>query len=39
MVEKFLKAVDGERKSKTRKTREWDKPLFIEVTAFGVCRP
>ena len=38
MVEKFLKAVDSERKSKTRKTREWDKPLFIEVTAFGVCR-
>lgn len=39
MVEKFLKAVDSERKSKTRKNREWDKPLFIEVTAFGVCRP
>jgi len=38
MVGKFLKAVDSERKSKTRKNREWDKPLFIEVTAFGVCR-
>jgi len=38
MIEKFLKAVDNERRSRTRKTREWDKPLIVEVQQFGVCR-
>lgn len=37
-IEKFLTAVDKERKNKTRKVREWDKPLIIDVKSFGVSQ-
>lgn len=38
MVDDFLTAVEKERKGKTRKTREWDKPLIIDVQAFGAVK-
>lgn len=38
MVEEFLTAVEKERKGKTRKIREWDKPLYIDVVGFGAMR-
>lgn len=37
-IEKFLTAVDKERKNKTRKVREWDKPLIIDIRTFGLGR-
>lgn len=37
-VEEFLTFVEKERKSKTRKNREWDKPLYIDVVGFGALR-
>lgn len=39
MITEFLEAVDKERKSKTRKNRDWDRPLWIAVQDYGVCRP
>jgi hypothetical protein len=39
MIEDFLTAVDKDRRSRTRKNREWDKPLWINVQDYGVCRP
>ena len=38
MIQDFLTAVDKERKNKTRKVREWDKPLIIDVRSFGVSQ-
>lgn len=38
MIEEFLTAVEKERKSKTRKIRQWDKPLYIDVFGFGAFR-
>jgi hypothetical protein len=38
MIDDFLTAVDKERKGKTRKIREWDKPLFIDVRGFLAIR-
>ena len=35
MIEEFLTAIEKERKSKTRKIREWDKPLYIDVASFA----
>jgi pimeloyl-ACP methyl ester carboxylesterase len=37
-IEEFLSTVDKERKSKTRKIREWDKPLYIDLQSFGALR-
>lgn len=37
-IEDFLASVDKERKNKTRKVREWDKPLIIDVKSFGVSQ-
>ena len=37
-IEEFLSFVDKERKGKTRKIREWDKPLYIDVQGFGAAR-
>ena len=36
LIEDFLAAVDKERRQKPRKTTDWDKPLYIEFTSFGV---
>lgn len=36
MIKDFLKAVDEERRSKTRKTVDWDKPLYIDLASFGL---
>ena len=33
----FLSDIDKDRSAKTRKSREWDKPLWINVTDYGVC--
>lgn len=38
MVQDFLAAVDKERKGKVRKNRDWNKPLYIDITSFGVGR-
>jgi hypothetical protein len=38
IIEEFLSFVDKERKGRTRKIREWDKPLYIDVNAFGALR-
>ncbi len=38
MIEEFLTAMEKDRKSKTRKNRDWDKPLIIDVNAFGAIR-
>ncbi len=40
MIEDFLREVDKERKGKTRKAREWEKPLYIDVGpgGFGAIR-
>jgi len=37
-IEKFLAAVDKERKNKTRKVREWDKPLWVDIRSFGLAQ-
>ncbi len=34
-IVEFLSTKESERKSRTRKSREWDKPLIIDVAAFG----
>ncbi len=34
----FLEAVERERKNKPRKTRDLEKPLYIDVTSFGLIR-
>lgn len=39
MIEKFLTAVDKERKNKVNKTRSWTSPIYIDVQSFGVCKP
>ncbi|MGL6073127.1 MAG: alpha/beta hydrolase [Fimbriiglobus sp.] len=39
MIEDFLSAVEKDRRNKTRKNRDWDKPLWINVTDYGVLRP
>lgn len=36
LIEDFLAAVDKERRSRPRKTTDWDKPLYIDFTSFGV---
>jgi hypothetical protein len=38
LIEDFLTAVEKERKGKTRKIREWDKPLLVDVQGFGAIR-
>ncbi|MFO0847068.1 MAG: hypothetical protein U0871_00715 [Gemmataceae bacterium] len=38
LVRDFVEAVEKERKMKPRKTREWTKPLFIDVQSFGLMR-
>ena len=37
-IDDFLTFVDKERKSKTRKVRDWDKPLIVDVQGFMVVR-
>lgn len=34
-IVEFLTTKETERKNRTRKTRDWDKPLIIDVAAFG----
>jgi pimeloyl-ACP methyl ester carboxylesterase len=40
MIEDFLREVEKERKGKTRKVRDWEKPLYIDVGSggFGAIR-
>jgi hypothetical protein len=38
MLVDFLEAVDKDRKGKPRKTREWTKPLYVDVQSFGLMR-
>lgn len=38
MIDKFLTAVDKERKNKVNKTRGWKSPIIIDVQGFGVCK-
>lgn len=38
IIEEFLAFVDKERKGRTRKIREWDKPLYIDVAHFAQLR-
>ena len=33
----FLKDIDKDRSAKTRKNRDWDKPLWINVADYGLC--
>ena len=37
MIGDFLREIDKDRSAKTRKNRDWDKPLWINVTDYGVC--
>ncbi|HET6573175.1 MAG TPA: alpha/beta fold hydrolase [Fimbriiglobus sp.] len=37
-IEDFFATIDKERKGRTRKIREWDKPLYIDVLGFGAMR-
>ena len=38
IIVQFLSEIDAQRKSRTRKTRDWDKPLIIDIAGFGVGR-
>ena len=37
LIGDFLKDIDKDRSAKTRKSREWDKPLWINVSDYGLC--
>ena len=37
LISVFLKDIDKDRSAKTRKNRDWDKPLWINLTDYGVC--
>ena len=37
LIGDFLREIDKDRSSKTRKNRDWDKPLWINVSDYGVC--
>ncbi len=37
LISVFLKDIDKDRSAKTRKNRDWDKPLWINVTDYGLC--
>ena len=37
MIGDFLREIDKDRSTKTRKNRDWDKPLWINVSDYGVC--
>ena len=37
LLSTFLKDIDRDRSAKTRKNRDWDKPLWINVADYGVC--
>jgi hypothetical protein len=36
LIEDFLTAVDKERRAKTRKTTDWQTPLYVDLLSFGI---
>jgi hypothetical protein len=38
LVREFMEAVEKERRMKPRRTRDWTKPLYVDVQSFGLMR-